>query len=56
MSSSGIPQIKPRQRTAWQDSRPAPGRPTEKDEDGGNGSHDRPPPEPGTGEVVDTVV
>jgi hypothetical protein len=53
----GVPQIDPRHRTSWQDSRHPRGRPDEKDKDGfGNGSRDRPPPESGTGEVVDKVV
>jgi hypothetical protein len=50
----GIPQIEPRRRVAWQDAHSPPDR--GKDKDGGAGRQDRPPPEPGTGEIVDKVV
>jgi hypothetical protein len=55
-SSIGVPQILPRSRARWQDSHPAPKR---RDDESGEGSadkEDRPPPPPGTGEIVDRVV
>jgi hypothetical protein len=54
-SGIGIPQIEPRQRVTWQDAHRPPDRGGDKDGTGA-GKHDRPPPEPGTGELVDKVV
>ena len=55
---TSVQQIKPRARTTWQESHPAPERPDDKDADDAarGGRRERPPPEPGKGELVDRVV
>lgn len=55
-SGIGIPQIEPRHRAGWQDAHRKPNPNKDKDKDGAAGKHDRPPPEPGTGEIVDKAV
>jgi hypothetical protein len=54
-SGIGIPQVEPRHRVGWQDARHSPDRNKDKDE-AATGKRSRPPPQPGTGEVVDQMV